>query len=83
MKQVPEGSEAEIGELIAITVEKGMDWKNVVVPSITKPTAAPGVAPVAVPTTPPVAVPTAPPIPTVGVPAPSVVTPPAPSGQYA
>lgn len=80
MKQVPEGSEAEIGELIAITVEKGMDWKNVVIPTITKPTAAPGVAPVAVPTTPPVAVPTAP---AVGVPAPSVVTPPAPSGQYA
>ncbi|XP_003693833.2 LOW QUALITY PROTEIN: dihydrolipoyllysine-residue acetyltransferase component 1 of pyruvate dehydrogenase complex, mitochondrial [Apis florea] len=75
---VPEGSEAEIGELIAITVEKGMDWKNVVIPTITKPTAAPGVAPVAVPTTPPVAVPTAPPV---GVPAPSVVTPPAPSGQ--
>lgn len=80
MKQVPEGSEAEIGELIAITVEKGMDWKNVVIPTITKPTTAPGVAPVAVPTTPPVAVPTAPPV---GVPAPSVVTPPAPSGQYA
>jgi len=29
----------EIGQLIAITVEKGMDWKQVVVPTSTKPTA--------------------------------------------
>lgn len=72
MKQVPEGSQVEVGELIAITVEKGMDWKNIVIPKITKPTTAPGVAPEAVPTAPPV-----------GVPAPSVATPPAPSGQYA
>lgn len=74
MKQVPEGSQAEVGELIAITVEKEMDWKNVVVPTITKPTATPEVAPVGVPTAPPV-----------GVPAPSVATPSAPSipGQYA
>lgn len=74
MKQVPEGSQAEVGELIAITVEKEMDWKNVVVPTITKPTATPEVAPVGVPTVPPV-----------GVPAPSVATPSAPSipGQYA
>ncbi|XP_031365243.1 dihydrolipoyllysine-residue acetyltransferase component of pyruvate dehydrogenase complex, mitochondrial-like isoform X3 [Apis dorsata] len=67
---VPEGSQVEVGELIAITVEKGMDWKNIVIPKITKPTTAPGVAPEAVPTAPPV-----------GVPAPSVATPPAPSGQ--
>lgn len=74
MKQVPEGSQAEVGELIAITVEKEMDWKNVVVPTITKPTATPEVAPVGIPTAPPV-----------GVPAPSVATPSAPSipGQYA
>ncbi|XP_016920895.2 dihydrolipoyllysine-residue acetyltransferase component of pyruvate dehydrogenase complex, mitochondrial [Apis cerana] len=65
---VPEGSQAEVGELIAITVEKEMDWKNVVVPTITKPTATPEVAPVGVPTAPPV-----------GVPAPSVATPSAPS----
>ncbi|XP_076640056.1 dihydrolipoyllysine-residue acetyltransferase component of pyruvate dehydrogenase complex isoform X1 [Colletes latitarsis] len=37
---VPEGSQVEVGELIAITVEKGMDWKNVVVPTTTKPVAA-------------------------------------------
>lgn len=82
MKQVPEGSQAEVGELIAITVEKEMDWKNVVVPTITKPTATPEVAPVGVPTAPSVGVPTAPPV---GVPAPSVATPSAPSipGQYA
>ncbi|XP_015437196.1 PREDICTED: dihydrolipoyllysine-residue acetyltransferase component of pyruvate dehydrogenase complex, mitochondrial-like [Dufourea novaeangliae] len=36
----PEGSQIEVGQLIAITVEKGMDWKNVVVPSTTKPAAA-------------------------------------------
>ncbi|CAL7945496.1 unnamed protein product [Xylocopa violacea] len=36
----PEGSQVELGELIAITVEKGMDWKNVVVPTTMKPSAA-------------------------------------------
>ncbi|XP_076303211.1 dihydrolipoyllysine-residue acetyltransferase component of pyruvate dehydrogenase complex-like [Lasioglossum baleicum] len=36
----PDGSQVEVGELIAITVEKGMDWKNVVVPTVTKPSAA-------------------------------------------
>ncbi|XP_012140616.2 dihydrolipoyllysine-residue acetyltransferase component of pyruvate dehydrogenase complex [Megachile rotundata] len=36
----PEGSQVEVGQLIAITVEKEMDWKNVVVPSTTKPSAA-------------------------------------------
>lgn len=71
---IPEGSQAEVGELIAITVEKGMDWKNVVVPTTTKPTAPSGVTPEVVP----VGVPTAPPV---GVPAPSVATPSAPSGQ--
>ncbi|XP_033326878.1 dihydrolipoyllysine-residue acetyltransferase component of pyruvate dehydrogenase complex [Megalopta genalis] len=37
---VPEGSQVDVGQLIAITVEKGMDWKSVVVPSATKPAAA-------------------------------------------
>ncbi|XP_031838869.1 dihydrolipoyllysine-residue acetyltransferase component of pyruvate dehydrogenase complex, mitochondrial isoform X2 [Nomia melanderi] len=41
----PEGSQVEVGQLIAITVEKGMDWKNVVIPATTKPAAA--AAPVA------------------------------------
>lgn len=43
---VPEGNQVEVGQLIAITVEKGMDWKNVVVPTTTKPSAA---APTAAP----------------------------------
>ncbi|XP_043268207.1 dihydrolipoyllysine-residue acetyltransferase component of pyruvate dehydrogenase complex-like [Venturia canescens] len=30
---VSEGSQVEVGQLIAITVEKGTDWKNVVVPT--------------------------------------------------
>lgn len=30
----------EVGQLIAITVEKGMNWKDVVVPTTTKPSAA-------------------------------------------
>lgn len=30
----------EVGQLIAIMVEKGMDWKNVVTPATTKPSAA-------------------------------------------
>ncbi|XP_034193602.2 dihydrolipoyllysine-residue acetyltransferase component of pyruvate dehydrogenase complex [Osmia lignaria lignaria] len=42
---VPEGSQIEVGQLIAITVEKGMDWKNVVVPSTTKPSTAAAVPP--------------------------------------
>ncbi|XP_053977827.1 dihydrolipoyllysine-residue acetyltransferase component of pyruvate dehydrogenase complex, mitochondrial-like [Hylaeus volcanicus] len=37
---VPEGSQVEVGQLIAVTVEKGMDWKNVVIPTVTKPVAA-------------------------------------------
>ena len=37
---VPEGSQVEVGQLIAIMVEKGMDWKNVVIPATTKPSAA-------------------------------------------
>ncbi|XP_076767207.1 dihydrolipoyllysine-residue acetyltransferase component of pyruvate dehydrogenase complex [Xylocopa sonorina] len=45
----PEGSQVEVGELIAITVEKGMDWKNVAVPTTTKPSAAAPVAGAAVP----------------------------------
>ncbi|KAG7204367.1 hypothetical protein KM043_004811 [Ampulex compressa] len=32
---VPEGSQVEVGQLIALTVEKGMDWKSVVVPTTT------------------------------------------------
>ena len=46
---VQEGSEVEVGQLIAIAVEKGMDWKNVVVPATTKPAAAaaPAAAPAA------------------------------------
>ncbi|XP_017891253.1 uncharacterized protein LOC108631663 [Ceratina calcarata] len=36
----PEGSKVEVGELIAITVEKGMDLASVVVPTTTKPAAA-------------------------------------------
>ncbi|XP_072752947.1 dihydrolipoyllysine-residue acetyltransferase component of pyruvate dehydrogenase complex [Anoplolepis gracilipes] len=32
---VPEGSEVKIGQLIAITVEKGMDWKQAVIPTLT------------------------------------------------
>ncbi|XP_014485358.1 PREDICTED: dihydrolipoyllysine-residue acetyltransferase component of pyruvate dehydrogenase complex, mitochondrial-like [Dinoponera quadriceps] len=38
---VPEGSQVEIGQLIAITVEKDTDWKQAVVPALTKPSAAP------------------------------------------
>lgn len=44
---VPEGSQVEVGDLIAITVEKGMDWKNVVVPTVTKASAAAPPAPAA------------------------------------
>ncbi|XP_029163111.1 uncharacterized protein LOC114934601 [Nylanderia fulva] len=32
---VPEGSEVKIGQLIAVTVEKGMDWKQAVIPTST------------------------------------------------
>ncbi|XP_011334722.1 dihydrolipoyllysine-residue acetyltransferase component 1 of pyruvate dehydrogenase complex, mitochondrial isoform X2 [Ooceraea biroi] len=42
---VPEGSQVEVGQLIAITVEKGMDWKQVVVPTSTKPTKVAAAAP--------------------------------------
>lgn len=35
--KVPEGSEVQIGQLIAVTVEKGMDWKQAVIPTSTKP----------------------------------------------
>lgn len=41
---VPEGSEVQIGQLIAVTVEKGMDWKQAVIPTSTKPSAAPSSA---------------------------------------
>ncbi|XP_070154911.1 dihydrolipoyllysine-residue acetyltransferase component of pyruvate dehydrogenase complex [Polyergus mexicanus] len=37
---IPEGSEVKIGQLIAVTVEKGMDWKQVVIPTSTKPDAS-------------------------------------------
>ncbi|XP_008548333.1 dihydrolipoyllysine-residue acetyltransferase component of pyruvate dehydrogenase complex [Microplitis demolitor] len=33
---VKEGSQVEVGQLIAITVEKGMDWKSAVIPTSTK-----------------------------------------------
>ncbi|KAK2581107.1 hypothetical protein KPH14_007927 [Odynerus spinipes] len=35
----PEGSQVEVGQFIAIIVEKGMDWKNVVTPKVLKPSA--------------------------------------------
>ncbi|XP_012225883.1 dihydrolipoyllysine-residue acetyltransferase component of pyruvate dehydrogenase complex [Linepithema humile] len=47
---VQEGSQVEIGQLIAITVEKGMDWKQIVVPTSTKPSAAPAAPSPAQPT---------------------------------
>lgn len=56
-----------MGQLIAITVEKGMDWKQAVVPVSTKPTAAAKPAPPSGPTQPA---------------APSAGTLPPPSGQY-
>ncbi|KAL0113477.1 hypothetical protein PUN28_012556 [Cardiocondyla obscurior] len=40
---VPESSQVEVGQLIAIMVEKGMDWKQVVIPTSTK--SAPSAAP--------------------------------------
>lgn len=44
--QVPEGSQVEVGQLIAVMVEKGMDWKQAVVPTLTKsaPSAVPSSA---------------------------------------
>ncbi|KAL6257239.1 hypothetical protein P5V15_012166 [Pogonomyrmex californicus] len=33
---VPEGSQVEVGQLIAVMVEKGMDWKQAIVPVSTK-----------------------------------------------
>lgn len=35
---IPEGSQVEVGQLIAVMVEKGMDWKQAVVPTSTKAT---------------------------------------------
>ncbi|XP_024881046.1 pyruvate dehydrogenase protein X component, mitochondrial-like [Temnothorax curvispinosus] len=40
---VPEGSQVEVGQLIAVIVEKGMDWKQAVAPTSAKP--APSAAP--------------------------------------
>ncbi|XP_077255952.1 dihydrolipoyllysine-residue acetyltransferase component of pyruvate dehydrogenase complex isoform X2 [Temnothorax americanus] len=34
---VPEGSQVEVGQLIAVIVEKGMDWKQAVAPTSAKP----------------------------------------------
>ncbi|XP_032691106.1 dihydrolipoyllysine-residue acetyltransferase component of pyruvate dehydrogenase complex, mitochondrial-like isoform X3 [Odontomachus brunneus] len=45
---VSEGSQVEVGQLIAITVEKGMDWKQAVVPTVTRPSAT-AAAPAPVP----------------------------------
>lgn len=42
----------EVGQLIAVTVEKGMDWKQAVVPTSTKPTAAAAAAAPAPPSRP-------------------------------
>ncbi|KAI4479401.1 hypothetical protein M0804_011186 [Polistes exclamans] len=44
---VPEGSQVEVGQLIAVTVEKGMDWTKAVIPQTLKattPSPAPAVA---------------------------------------
>ncbi|XP_024943435.1 dihydrolipoyllysine-residue acetyltransferase component 1 of pyruvate dehydrogenase complex, mitochondrial isoform X2 [Cephus cinctus] len=38
---IPEGSQVEVGQLIAITMEKGSDWKTAVVPAVTKAVTAP------------------------------------------
>lgn len=48
---IPEGSQVEVGQLIAVVVEKGMDWKQAVVPTSTKP-AAPAAPSPARPTAP-------------------------------
>ncbi|XP_043678735.1 dihydrolipoyllysine-residue acetyltransferase component of pyruvate dehydrogenase complex, mitochondrial-like [Vespula pensylvanica] len=42
----PEGSQVDVGQLIAVTVEKGMDWKQAVIPQVLKvtPSVAPAVA---------------------------------------
>ncbi|XP_035742811.1 pyruvate dehydrogenase protein X component-like [Vespa mandarinia] len=42
----PEGSQVDVGQLIAITVEKGMDWKQAVIPQVLKvvPSVVPTVA---------------------------------------
>ncbi|KAL6428379.1 hypothetical protein ACFW04_008574 [Cataglyphis niger] len=37
---ISEGSEVKIGQLIAVIVEKGMDWKQAVIPTSTKPDAS-------------------------------------------
>lgn len=44
---VPEGSEVTIGQLIAVTVEKGMDWKQAVIPTSTAPVAPSSAQPTA------------------------------------
>ncbi|XP_074106699.1 dihydrolipoyllysine-residue acetyltransferase component of pyruvate dehydrogenase complex [Cotesia typhae] len=36
---VKEGSQVDVGQLIAVTVEKGMDWTSAVIPTSTKPVA--------------------------------------------
>ncbi|XP_043487326.1 pyruvate dehydrogenase protein X component, mitochondrial-like [Polistes fuscatus] len=44
---VPEGSQVEVGQLIAVTIEKGMDWTKAVIPQTLKattPSPAPAVA---------------------------------------
>ncbi|XP_063989053.1 dihydrolipoyllysine-residue acetyltransferase component of pyruvate dehydrogenase complex, mitochondrial-like isoform X2 [Diachasmimorpha longicaudata] len=41
---VEEGSQVEVGQLIAVTVERGMDPKAIVVPTATKPSAKPSAA---------------------------------------
>uniref|UniRef100_A0A0C9QBQ6 Dihydrolipoamide acetyltransferase component of pyruvate dehydrogenase complex n=1 Tax=Fopius arisanus TaxID=64838 RepID=A0A0C9QBQ6_9HYME len=38
---VEEGSQVEVGQLIAVTVERGMDPKSIVIPTATKPSAKP------------------------------------------
>ncbi|XP_066591922.1 dihydrolipoyllysine-residue acetyltransferase component of pyruvate dehydrogenase complex-like [Prorops nasuta] len=40
-----EGSQVEVGQLIAIIVEKGMDWKNIVLPTTTAPVKSSAPAP--------------------------------------
>ena len=70
--QMPEGSQVEVGELIAITMEKGSDWKTAVVPTAATKVAA-AVAPT--PSTP------APSKAAGAVPASSGASKPPPSGQ--
>lgn len=37
---VEEGSQVEVGQLIAVTVERGMDWKSALIPTSTQPAEA-------------------------------------------